>query len=366
MIKKIMLLADTDERYVKELSYFFMENVPQMELLTFTKKEKLMQYLNQKNHVDIIVADEKLVDLSLKELTPDTTRIAMSVSWVPIDGFELVKKYQRMESLLEMVLLKYAEKNGSLEAVKGNSHTKMATFFHPAGGTGKTTLSLALATAGAKAGYRTLYLNLEDIDSVYDVFAKTEGSLSDVFLALKTKGMNPGIKLKGSVGREASAGFYYLSGVESVSEYDEIRDEEMQILFAAIEELADYDLVVVDPNSCFAGRTKEVLKKADAIFVPVTGEEGNIVKLQRLLQESQLHGVYDSLFQKMYMVVNKVRESTGKALFIPEVVRSQIPFCTSIAASGILKTWKNIFLSDEQMLRIMEPVLQIVMEKNKV
>ena len=44
MIKKIMLLADTDERYVKELSYFFMENVPQMELVTFTKKEKLMQF----------------------------------------------------------------------------------------------------------------------------------------------------------------------------------------------------------------------------------------------------------------------------------------------------------------------------------
>ncbi len=365
MIKKIMLLADTDERYVKELSYFFMENVPQMELVTFTKKEKLMQYLNEKNHVDILVADEKLADLPLKELTPDTTRIAMSVSWIPIDGFELVKKYQRMENLSEIILLKYAEKNGNLEAVKGNSHTKIVTFFHPAGGTGKTTLSLALATAGAKAGYRTLYLNLEDVNSVYDVFAKTKGNLSDVFLALKTKGMNPGIKLKGSVGREPSAGFYYLSGVESISEYEEIHDEEMQMLFAAIQELADYDLVVADPNSCFAGRTKEILKNANAIFVPVTGEEGNMVKLQHLLEESQLHSVYDSLFQKMYMVVNKVREGTEKTLFIPELVCSQIPFCTSIAASGMLKTWKNIFLSDEAMLRIMEPVLQIVMEKNK-
>ncbi|MCI8512323.1 MAG: hypothetical protein HFE83_10080 [Lachnospiraceae bacterium] len=40
----------------------------------------------------------------------------------------------------------------------------MAAFYSPAGGAGKTTLSLAMASAAAKAGMRTLYLNLEEID----------------------------------------------------------------------------------------------------------------------------------------------------------------------------------------------------------
>lgn len=363
-MKKTMILADTDERYVKELSYYFMENVPQLELITFTKREKLMQYLKQGNHADILVVDERLAETALMELTSGTTRIAMSVNMFSIDGFETVKKYQRMEALSEAVLLKYAEEKGSLETVKGSSDTKIITFFNPAGGTGKTTLSLALAAAGAKTGLRTLYLNLEDIDSVHDVLEKTSGSLSDVFLALKTKGMNPGIKIKGSAVREPSAGFYYISGVESISEYEEINDDEIKKLLEAIQELSDYDFVVVDLNSCFVGRTKEVLKEADFIFVPITMEEGNTAKLQRLLQESRLHGEYDPLFGKMHVMLNKANIHGNGEEYLPEVIRSQLPFCTSIAASHSLAKRKNIVLSAEQMVQIMNPVLQLIRGKS--
>ena len=80
MIKKKMILADYDERYLKELAYFFMERVPQLELVTFTKKEKMYQYLEQGNVIDILVVDEMLAVDKLKDLTPDVTRIAMSMS----------------------------------------------------------------------------------------------------------------------------------------------------------------------------------------------------------------------------------------------------------------------------------------------
>lgn len=359
-MKKTMILADTDERYLKELSYYFMENTPQLELITFTRKEKLMNYLGQGNTADILVVDEQLAEHELKERTPNMTRIAMSVSMSSLDGFVCIKKYQRMENLTQAILLSYAEENGSLETVKGSSNTKIAVFFHPAGGTGKTALSLALAAAGAKAGLRTLYLNLEDIDSVYDSLERTNGNLSDVFLALKTKGMNPGIKVKGSAMREPSAGFYYISGVESISEYEEISDDEVRKLLNAVQELADYDLVVVDQGSGFTGRTKEVLNEADIIFVPVTPEEGNTVKLQRLLQESRLHGEYDPLFRKMYVLFNKVNADGHGIPQLPEVIRTQLPFCASIPVSGILAKKKNILVSGEQMLQIMGPLLQII------
>ena len=363
-MKRKMILADSDERYLKELSCYFMENVPQLELITFTKKEKLMEYLERGNSADILVVDELLADAALKKLTPNTTRIVMSVSMSPAADFEVIKKYQRMENLSGTILLKYAEENGTLDAVKGNRKTRTTVFFNPAGGTGKTTLALALAAAGARAGQRTLYLNLEDIDSVSDILPKTEGTLSEVFLALKTKGMNPGIKLKVGAGIEPMAGFAYISGVESVSEYEEISSEEIKRLLHAIQELADYDLVIVDQSSGFTDRTKELLIEADMILVPVTTEEGNAAKLQRLLNESRLHAAYDSLFRKMYMIVNKTGANGSAAVQLPKEVSSQIPICTSIAALDILAKKKNILQLSDQMLQIMNPVLRLLIHGN--
>ena len=78
--------------------------------------------------------------------------------------------------------------------------------------------------------------------------------------------MNAGIKLKGSAGIESSAGFYYVSGVESISEYEEINDKDLQKLLWAIAELAIYDLVIVDQASGFTEKTKVILKEADIIL----------------------------------------------------------------------------------------------------
>ncbi len=43
MRKRKMALADSDERYLKEISYYFMEKLPQFELLIFTRRETLYQ-----------------------------------------------------------------------------------------------------------------------------------------------------------------------------------------------------------------------------------------------------------------------------------------------------------------------------------
>ena len=139
-----MALADSDERYLKEISYYFMEKLPQFELLIFTRRETLYQYL-ESDKADILVVDEAFAEEQLIKLTPSTTRIVLSMGISPIDGFEMVRKYQRMDTLSEAVLLKYAEESNTLDTVKGNSTTKITAFYSPAGGTGKTTLEIGRA-----------------------------------------------------------------------------------------------------------------------------------------------------------------------------------------------------------------------------
>lgn len=361
MMRKKLVLADEDEQYLKELRYEFMEKAPQLDLITFTQREKLCQYFEQGGVADILVVDEVFAKERLVGQPLAVTRIALSSSMAPIEEFEVVKKYQRMDVLLDAILLKYAQDSGTLDPVRGDSNTKMAAFYSPAGGAGKTTLALSLAAAGARAGVRTLYLNLEEIDSVSDILGQTPGSLSDIFLALKTKGMQVGIKLKESIGREASAGFYYVSGVESISEYEEIDRGDIKGLVEAIRQLSSYDLVILDQASGFTGKTKQILEEADVIFMPVTADEGNVSKLHRFLEESNLHGGYDSLFGKMKLIINKTEAGQGGREWILNSVGNRIPYCADIVRSPIFTRRVDILRSGNTLLPLMTPVLQAAM-----
>lgn len=361
MIRKKMILADEDEHYLKELRYEFMEKAPQLDLITFTKREKVYQYLEQGGAADILVVDEGFADEAMKGLSQSMTRIALSSSIIPCDGFEVVKKYQRMEALLNAILLKYAQDSGSMEAVRGNSDTRIAAIYSPAGGTGKTALALAMATAGAKSGLRILYLNLEEIDSVKDILGRTHGCLSDVFLALKTKGMQVGIKLKECIGREPAAGFDYVSGVESISEFEEIDGEDIKKLLQAIRDLSSYELVILDQTSGFTEKTRRILEAADVILVPVTAEEGSISKLQRFLGESNLHGKYDELFGKMNLIINKAGANGSGQEWLPNSISSRIPCCAGIAVLPALAKRGDILRAGDMMHLLMAPVLQTAM-----
>lgn len=357
MIRKKMILADEDEQYLKEISHEFMEKVSQVELITFTKKENLYQFLKQGGESDILVVDERLVREQPDGLSLPTTCIVLSSSMEPVDGFGVVKKYQRMDSLINAILLQYAQDSGALEVVRGDSHTRMVAFYSPAGGTGKTTLAMAMAVAGARMGFRTLYLNLEEVDSVNDIFARTPNCLSDIFLALKTKGMQVGIKLKESIQLESTAGFYYVSGVESISEYEEIDGNDMKKLLEAIRELSSYDLVILDQSSGFTEKTGRILDEADIIFVPVTADEGSISKLLRFLGESSFHGRYDSLFSKMNLIANRFASPSSQG-WIPDSVNVRIPCCTSIMPSPILMKKGDILQAGNVLLPIMLPLIQ--------
>lgn len=358
MIKKKMILADEDEQYLKEVRHEFMERVSQLELITFTKKEKLYQFLKQGSEADILVIDEALAQDRLDDLFLPATCIALSSSMDSIEGFEVVKKYQRMESLINAILLKYAQDSGALEVVRGDSHTKMVAFYSPAGGTGKTTLAMAMAVVGARMGFQTLYLNLEEIDSVNDILGRTSNCLSDIFLALKTKGMQVGIKLKESIQLESTAGFYYISGVESISEYEEVDGDDMRKLLEAVRELSCYDLVILDQSSGFTEKTKVILEAADTIFVPITAEEGSTSKLLRLLGESSLHGQYDALFSKMNLIANRAASSDSSQGEIPESVSDRVPFCASIRASSMLIRRRDILQAGNVLLPIMLPLIR--------
>ena len=360
MVKKKLILADQDELYLTNLSNYFMEKNPQLEQNLFTKKDKLAAYLESGETADILAVDEKFADEKLLALASGMTKIVLSSTMEPVDGYELVKKYQKSESLLNEILLKYAESTGKTDVIRGKSHTRVAAFYGPAGGSGKTALSLALASACAAAGLRVFYLNLEEIDSVKDVLAASNGTLSDVFLTLKTKGMNVGVKLAASAAQEPNGGFYYLSGVESVSEYEEITGEEIGRLMEGICSLSEYDVILADLSSGFSEKTIRILNHADVIFVPVLSQENATAKTRRFLDEAAIHENYNDLFQKMSFVVNQAPVSGIGTELLESGLLNRIPCSCAIAASPVFRKYRDIIRSGSMLRQTMDPMIRVL------
>lgn len=353
MVRKTVVLADGDEAYLERLSNYFMEKAPQLELALFTDQEMMDRYLGE-NRPDILLVGEEFAGKA-KEAKA-AVRLVLSSSMAPAEGFEVIKKYQKTEKLLSEILLKYAEATGTGETLKGSSHTRTAAFYSPAGGGGKSVLALGMACACARAGLRTLYLNLEEIDSVQGLLPPAPGSMSDLFLALKTKGMNVGIKLAACVGEEPVNGFWYVSGVDSISEYEEISGEEMERLLEAVKDQAEYDILIADLSSGFHERTLSVLRQSDIIFVPIPIGEGPRAKMNRLLGEARFHERYNSLFERMRLVINQA-DSREAAARTAESLGSLA--CTAVLPKTPVLAEKALLLqAGAQLDSIFEPFIR--------
>lgn len=360
MIKRQMILADSDSTYLEKLANYFMEKAPQLELNVFTEKQLLKEYL-MKAEADILVVDENFIDPDIKIEGDRSVCLALSSSMTPKSGFICVRKYQKTEALLNEILLKYAEATDSADMIRGTSHTKTAVFYSPAGGTGKTVLSLGLAVAAAAVGLKALYLNLEEIDSVKDILCQTPGSLSEVFLALKTKGMNAGIKLASCVSKEAAGGFYYLSGVDSISEYEEITGKELSGLLEILRTQAEYDLVIVDLASGFNEKAVKTMETADVVFVPVVPEESAAGKMKRLLKEAELHDRYREIFQKMCLVINQAAGAAPGEILQKSGLLEQLPCIASFYHSDLWIQKTAILRSGTTVYQMYQPLLERLM-----
>lgn len=358
MIKKTMILADHDKLYLKQLSNYFMEKAPQLELNLFTDETLLAEYLAQAQSVDILAVDEAFALLPELAQIRNSVKILLSASMSPVEGFEPVKKYQKTEALLNEILLKYAECTGCAEAITGSSHTRTAAFYSPAGGTGKTVLALGMAAACASTGMRAFYLNLEMVDSVKEIMGRTPGSLSDIFLALKTKGKNVGVKLAACTGMEPSAGFYYLTGVDSISEYGEISGTDIKGLLEIIKSLSEYDVLILDLDSGFSEKTGLMLEQADIIFVPALSDEGTVAKLKRFLDEMNLHDIYNPLIEKMRLVINRTERSGIGSELQESGILNRMQCSAVISESPLFSKKCDVLRSGNLLLQLFDPMIQ--------
>ena len=344
-----IILADTDEIYMKRLSNFFMEKAPNLDLIIFTDKSLLYDYISS-NFSDIAVIDEGFIDEEFAKTDHVKLKLMLSTSQNQKFGIALIKKYQKTENLLNEIQLRYAEATDSSEMIRGSNQALGISFYSPAGGVGKSALSYGLAVAGAKAGLKVLYLNLDVNSPSYS------RGLSEVFLALKTKGMNLEVKIAASLSHNEED-IYELEGVESCTELNEVTAEDIQSLIKAIKAQAVFDWLVIDMGTELSEKNIKCLVLSNHIFIPVVLNDNCIKKMLRLIKEADIHGELHDIFERTGLILNCVNSPSEKNKLESVGIGGNFEVMAEIPVLPAFKTRDNTIRSAENVCYTYKPLI---------
>jgi len=361
MAKINIVIADSDELYLNHLTNYLIEHMNTFEVCSFTTKESLIKYVGDKsNKIDIIAFTEDLMDGTISMANAPAKILLSDGTFTELE-FETVNKFQKAEKFINDILMIYAEKTGRVEAVSlGDKDTKIVGFFSPVGGSGKTTLALATAYALGCQGKRVFYLNAERINSTAGVLNLAgEGSLSDLYLTVKTRGANIGLRIIANKFTDMNTNISYINPSESSLEINEITLDEFKKLLKEFEQLGEFDVVVVDFDSEFDKEKIELLSCMDRIIVPFTSDTLSLAKLGLFIKELGMYDELRSIADKSVFVLNKSNAQSTAALQSSGAL-GNCEVRANIGITPVFADLKNLLHSGNTVLQVMARVIETI------
>lgn len=292
-----ILIAAEDADYLDRLTRVVADKYADLfEVNVCSSKESLRQ-MQQRGNADIALIGAEFVDCI------DLGRVRMPILlW---DGeadisqadekMKMVKKYQRISSIVSKVLEHYSVLPKATPMMEGGA--SITVVWSPAGGCGKTTVALAYAAQKAAAGEKTVYLDLEPFSSSDVYFSGTGKSISCVFERLDT---NPELLLQSVQMQDSGSNIYYFNKPDNYDDMNELTAEDMCTLVSACAK--NCDEVIVDCGGACSVQLKALLDMATSVLLVVTGEPHCQKKWEQFCTQ---HSVFESIRERALLVKNR-------------------------------------------------------------
>ncbi len=325
-----LVIADRDEMYLNRFAGYIQEKGGGITVYAFSSMPSFEKHLALGENTDIILFSASMLCDSVRN-SPSVKLLMAEDDRVSDMGFDCVNKYQKAESFLSTVLLYYAEKSGHSEAViKGNKNSIVAGFYSPIGGSGKTNLALAVTAGAGRRGRKSLYLSFERISSVGELLRhESQRDISDVFLALKSKEGNAGLKLMEAKYTDTVSSVTYVNPSRSALEINEVTNDELCRFIQEVDAMGEFDIICADFDSSLNIDKINILRCCDVIVVPFTEDYAGEAKLRCLLGELELQGEeLEDIGKKLIFV--KSKSTQQGCSFLADYI--SVPYCTALSS----------------------------------
>lgn len=312
---KIAIL-ENDKLYLERLMLHFSKYyADKLEVYTYSQPESLAADIGNV-HFEVLLAAEQF-GKKLPEL-PENLGLIYLVEQNDIEKIEdvsVVGKYQKPEQIYRQILGIYSMKMDKKFSKKnaGNMSCHLYMVTSPAGGSGTSTIAVALAKYLAQNGKKVLYFSLEK-NGVSDLFFDTTGQtgFSEIIYLLKSRKANIALRAESIVQHDGS-GVYYFEQCRNILDMEELNKEDIINLVNEICMLSDYEYVVIDMQMSFVESHLYIAERADMILTVCDGSAIGLKKLEQFVKAVEIVDKQQakSIKARMNLLYNKFSSKNG-------------------------------------------------------
>lgn len=310
---KIAIL-DSDINYLERLSGV-LQQYDELLVSVFTKKETLEQAMGQ-NAFQIVLFYPDVSENRIyfgEEVMPVCLCDDEVKNWKLYPQMAVIQKYQRISNIYKEMLkyyAEYADDNGMDFYQQGSAKT--IAVYSPVGGSGKTTIALAIAKKLHGMSKRVLFLSIEQLNGAIVYFPVKEEGITRLIETLNGNN-NFRMTLKGIL-KENAEGLLYIEGFEKLVDYEDVSCEEIETVINKIKQCDVCDYLIIDTGSCLDEITKTVLEIVDKIVLVQRNSENADAKMK--LFDGQ---VWVSEQKERMCVVKNFAEQNKKGYELPQL-----------------------------------------------
>lgn len=312
MPKIHLVLIDREKDYLDAVTNYILTNQSKrFRVSSFSKISYFNNFVNQTGEkIDVLLIDENMYDESFNTKgIEEIILLHAGMTNQNNENLHMVYRYKSGKEIIKSIIQVLSENKDNYANIGlYSTNTKVVAVYSPAGGVGKTSISLVSSTLCSNRGDEVLYLNFESFQSTPLFFKCNESeNLSEVLYHIKNKSKNLSLKIEGIISTDPLSKVNYISPPESIIDINECTQQEVNILIDAVNHLNKYDYVFVDMYSDLDMKNISILSKSDQILLIITPDVLSILKAKQFLKDIEILSkrLKDNIIDKVSIIINK-------------------------------------------------------------
>ena len=281
-VGKTLALCDPEEEYAQLMTDYLkkQKNLP-WELRTYTNVQELLE--SELETVALFVVAESAYVEEFQQFAPARLVVLNESGLMRWENIIYVDKYQKAENVLRVLLEAYMEiADNPLPRLQKNCKTVFIGNYSPVHRSMQTSMALTLSQLLAKE-HPTLYLNFEHYAGIAELIPDMQThDMADLLYFLNTEKERFRLRFQSMLKHIGSLD--YIPPMKSGQNLLTVTPTEWLGLFEKIEELGEYEYVVLDLSESMQGLF-QILRLCRKVFT-VTREDR--IAQSKLLQYEQL------------------------------------------------------------------------------
>lgn len=284
---KILALCDTEEEYAQHMTEFLKghKELPWV-IHTYTEVEGLLE-LAGREEIELLVIAENAYTEKVQALSQIPTVLLNESGILRWENVRNVSKYQQAEKVFREILQEYAEITEiTLPRLSAGSGTRFIGMYSPVRRCLQTSFALTLAQMLAEK-HKTLYLNFEHYVGITELLPERQTrDLADLLFFLTSEKERFRLRLQAMLCKKGQMD--YIPPMKAGQNLLSITSEEWQELLHQIEELGEYEYVILDLTESMQGLF-EILRMCYKVF---TLTRTDAVAMSKVTQYEQVLALY--------------------------------------------------------------------------